>query len=225
MMKTCMRVKLAMLALLAPLAANAADAPGAGSDSGMVTQVQGGVTYASGNDKNKPVVAFMKVRAGDKLVLPPDAKLQLVYFQGGRQEAWRGATQLEVGSAESRVANAANPPEIKQLPALVLQQLARAPNVVIDLKNRTGMVFVRSLPTRDRLRELDETYAAMRKDAVDDDVTPELFLLSGLHELRLYRDMKPVLEEMRRRQPDNAEAKVAYEQYSNVMSNAEGRGR
>lgn len=218
-MTTSMRVKLAVLALLAPLAAGAADTPsGAKSESGMVTQVQGNVTYASGSDKNKPVVAFMKVRAGDKLTLPQDAKMQLVYFQGGRQEAWRGAAQLEVGAAESRATSAANPPEVKQLPALVLQTLTRAPNVVTDLKNRTGMVFVRALPMREKLRELDETYAAMRKDAAADDVTPELYLLSGLHELKLYQDMKQVLEEMRQRQPDNAEVKAVYEQYSKAMN-------
>lgn len=225
-MTTRIGFKLAVLALLAPLAAGAADAPsGAKSESGMVTQVQGGVTYASGSDKNKPVVAFMKLRAGDKLTLPKDAKLQLVYFQGGRQEAWRGAAQLEVGGSESSAAAAANPPEVKQLPALVLQQLTRAPSVVTDLKNRTGMVFVRALPMREKLRELDDTYAAMRKDAAADDVTPELYLLSGLHELKLYQDMRTVLEEMRQRQPDNAEVKAAYDQYSKVMNSAEGRGR
>ena len=219
-MTTSMRFKLAVLALLAPLAAGAADTPsGATGESGMVTQVQGEVKYSSGSDKNKPVLAFMKVRAGDKLTLPKDAKLQLVYFQGGRQEAWRGAAQLEVGGAESRAANASNPPEVKQLPALVLQQLTRAPNVVTDLKNRTGMVFVRALPMREKLRELDDTYAAMRKDTAADDVTPELYLLSGLHELKLYQDMKPVLEEMRQRQPSNAEVKAVYEQYSKAMNN------
>ena len=227
-MTTCGRYKwvlarLAVLALLVPLTAGAADAPS--GESGMVTLVQGSVTYASGGDKDKPVVAFMKIRAGDKLKLPPDARVQLVYFQGGRQETWRGAAQLEVGATDSRAANAARPPEVKQLPALVLQQLTRAPNVVTDLKNRTGMVFVRALPMREKLRELDDTYAAMRKDAALDDVTPELFLLSGLYELRLYQDMKPVLEEMRQRQPDNAEVKAVYDQYSKVMNAAEGRGR
>lgn len=224
-MTTCGRYKWvpAVLALLAPLAAGAADAPN--SESGMVTLVQGSVIYATGGDRDKPVVAFMKVRAGDKLRLPPDARVQLVYFQSGRQETWRGATQLEVGATDSRAANAASPPEIRQLPAPVLQQLTRAPNVVTDLKNRTGMVFVRALPMREKLRELDETYAAMRKDAATEDVTPELYLLSGLYELRLYQDMKPVLEEMRWRQPGNAEVKAVYDQYSKVMGVAEGRGR
>jgi len=201
---------LTLLAVLSPLSALAVE-----SESGMVTQVQGNVTYTSAGKKEKPVVAFMKARAGDKLIVAKDAKVQLVYFQGGRQEVWRGLAQLEVGSSESR---SASQPEVKQLPAQVLQQLTRAPSVVTDLKSRVGMVFVRALPAGEKLRELNDTYASMRKETAADDVTPELYLLSGLHELKLYRDMKPVLEEMRQRQPDNAEVKAVYEQYSTVMS-------
>jgi len=211
---------LASFALLTPLATVAAD-----GDSGMVTQVAGKVSYSSGGDKDKPVIAFMKLRIGDQLKLDKDARAQLVYFQGGRQEAWRGAAHIEVGSSESRASAAASQPEIKQLPALVLQQLARAPNVVTDLKNRTGMVFVRALPMREKLRELDETYSTLRKDAAADDVTPELYMLAGLHELKLYQDMRPVLEEMRQRQPDNAEVRAVYDQYSKVMNAVEGRSK
>jgi hypothetical protein len=223
-MATVRKVSIFIAALLfslgAPLATNAAD-----GDSGMVTQVQGNVTYVSGADKAKPLLAFMKLRAGDKLALPATAKVQLVYFQGGRQETWRGAAQVEIGASESRAAGDAQPPEVKKLPELVLQQLTRAPKMVTDLKNRSGMIFVRSLPTREKLRELDDAYAALRKDAAADDVTPELFLLSGLHELKLYQDMKAVLEEMRQRQPDNAEVQMVYEQYSKVMEAASGRGK
>jgi len=205
---------IAALTLFAPLAANAVE----GAESGMITQAVGTVTYESGGDKGKPVVAFMKLRVGDRLTLAKDAKAQLVYFQGGRQETWRGATQIDVGVSESHTASASQP-ETKLLPALVLQQISRAPKVVADLKNRTGMVFVRALPMREKLRELGETYAAMRKDAAPDDVTPELFMLAGLHELRMYPDMRPVLEEMRLRQPDNPEINTVCDQYGKLMNN------
>jgi len=213
-MRKFTRFNLIVAALLAPLAASAADSV----DSAMLTLAAGTVTYASGSDKDKPVVAFMKVRVGDKLTLAKDAKAQLVYFQGGRQETWRGATQIDVGVSESRSASASQP-ETKLLPALVLQQITRAPKVVADLKNRTGMVFVRALPMREKLRELEDSYAALRKDAAPDDVTPELFMLAGLHELRMYPDMRPVLEEMRLRQPDNPEIRTVYDQYGKLMNN------
>ncbi len=206
---------LAVATLLAPLYATAADA-----ESGMVTQVQGSATYVSGHDKDKPVVSFMKVRVGDKLTLGKDAKLQLVYLQNGRQETWNGDAKLVVGANESTPTSSANPPQVKKLPSIVLQQLSRAPGVMSDLKSRTGMIMVRALPMV-KMRELDENYAALRKDAVEDDVTPELYLLAGLHELKLYRDMKPVLEEMRKRQPNNPEVLAVYKRYSGLMNSTE----
>lgn len=210
-------IRIFTLAILcAPLLAGAAD-----KESGMVTQVTGGATYTSGADKEKPVVSFMKVRAGDKLTLNKDAKLQVVYFEGGRQESWSGAAKLTIGANESTAAAGASAPQVKKLPAVVLKQLTRAPTVVSDLKSRTGMIMVRSLPMT-KMRELDENYAALRKEAAEDDVTPELYLLSGLHELKLYRDMKPVLEEMRKRQPNNPEVQAVYDHYSKLMNPSGG---
>ena len=205
--------------LLTPLLASAAE-----KESGMVTQVAGSATYSSATDKDKPVVSFMKVRAGDKLTLGKDAKLQVVYFENGRQESWNGAAKLTIGANESTAASGANPPTVKKLPAIVLKQLSRAPVVVSDLKNRTGMIMVRSLPMV-KMRELDENYAVLRKEAAEDDVTPELYLLSGLHELKLYRDMKPVLEEMRKRQPNNPEVQAVYDHYSKLMNPAESTAK
>lgn len=219
MWKNRLNLTLAALALLA-LPVQAAE-----PDSGMITLLQGSVNYAAGAEKAKPATAFMKLRSGDKLTLGGDARVQVVYFSGGRQETWRGAAQLEIGGTESRAAQPASPPEVKQLPALVLQQLTRAPNVMNDLKNRTGMVMVRALPTREKLRELDDTYAALRKDAAAEDITPELYLLSGLQELKLYQDMKTVLEEMRQRQPDNPEVQAVYKQYSKLMGAADAKGK
>ena len=213
-MKTVIRFNyiFAIAAMLTPLLAAAAD-----TESGMVTQVQGTASYVSGKDKDKPVVSFMKVRVGDKLSLGKDAKLQLVYLLNGRQETWIGDAKLVVGTNESAATSSTNPPQIKKLPPIVLQQLSRAPGVVSDLKSRTGMIMVRSLPMV-KMRELDENYAALRKDSAEDDVTPELYLLAGLHELKLYRDMKPVLEDMRRRQPNNSEVDAVYKHYSELMN-------
>lgn len=213
-MKTMIRFKyfLAVTALLSPLFASAAD-----KETGMITLAQGSTTYTSGPDNDKPVVAFMKLRAGDKLTLSKDAKLQLVYFETGRQETWSGAAKLVIGANESQSSAATNPPQVKKLPAIVLQQLSRAPGVVSDLKSRSGMILVRSLPMVE-LRKLDENYGALRKEAAEDDVTPELYMLAGLHELKLYRDMKPVLEEMRKRQPNNLEVQAVHKHYSELMN-------
>ena len=205
--------RLVAVAVIAfPMSGTAAD-----KEAGMITQAQGSATYTTGQDKDKPVVAFMKLRVGDKLTLSKDAKLQLVYFDNGRQETWTGAAKVVIGTSESQASDAANPPQVKKLPAIVLQQLSRAPGVVSDLKSRSGMILVRSLPMVE-LRKLDENYTALRKEAAEDDVTPELYMLAGLHELKLYRDMKPVLEEMRRRQPNNPEVLAVHKHYSELMN-------
>ncbi len=205
--------RLVAVAVIAfPMSGTAAD-----KEAGMITQAQGSATYTTGQDKDKPVVAFMKLRVGDKLTLSKDAKLQLVYFENGRQETWTGAAKVVIGTSESQASDAANPPQVKKLPAIVLQQLSRAPGVVSDLKSRSGMILVRSLPMVE-LRKLDENYTALRKEAAEDDVTPELYMLAGLHELKLYRDMKPVLEEMRRRQPNNPEVLAVHKHYSELMN-------
>lgn len=206
-------IRIITLAILCtPLLAGAAE-----KESGMVTQVSGTATYNSGADKDKPVVSFMKVRSGDKLTLDKNAKLQVVYFETGRQETWTGAAKVVIGANESQAAAGANPPQVKKLPAIVLQQLSRAPGVVSDLKSRSGMILVRSLPMVE-LRKLDENYATLRKEAAEDDVTPELYMLAGLHELKLFRDMKPVLEDMRRRQPNNPEVQAIHKHYSELMN-------
>ena len=213
-MKTLFQIKTLIILTFSLLAWNAWAAEG---DDGMITQVQGAVTYSAGPSKDKPVTSFTKVKAGDKINVAKDGKLQVVYYQNGRQETWKGEAKVTIGKTESAAGAGTAAPTVKKLPDVVLQQLTRAPGVVTDLKNRTGMIMVRSLPML-KMSQLEENYAAMRKDAAEDDVTPELYKLAGLHELKLYRDMKPVLEDMRRRQPNNPEVEAVYKHYSDLMN-------
>jgi hypothetical protein len=53
------------------------------------------------------------------------------------------------------------------------------------------------------VRQAKETYQQLRASAAPDDITPELYLYSVLQDHLLYHDMKPVVEEMARRQPAN----------------------
>ena len=48
----------------------------------------------------------------------------------------------------------------------------------------------------------------MRTSASPDDITPEMFFYSALHEYLLFDEMKPVAEAMLRRQPDNEDLKA-----------------
>lgn len=212
-MRLLMIKHLCLTLVLLPAMAGAAEK----DDSGMVTMVQGNVFLSNLQEKSKPAIAFMKVRSGDKLQLPKDARLQILYFDGGRQESWHGESQIEIGMLESKADKNAAPPEIKQLPSAVLQRLTNAPLMLSNIRNRTGMVMVRALAPEEKVQELDQSYAAMRRQAEAGDVTPELYLLSGLYEMKRYREMKGVLEEIQRRQPDNPEIMTISEHYAKIM--------
>ena len=84
---------------LCGLLALCAGARAQSTDAGMVTKVRGEVTYQSGAAAPKPVIAFMKLRGGDRIQLPPGATLQLVYFAGGLQETWSGPNAITVQRA------------------------------------------------------------------------------------------------------------------------------
>lgn len=206
----CGRIVFSVLMLLGVFLS--AEAMALSMDTGMLTQVQGSVTLAGEKDNGKAALAFSKVRAGDKLTLSKGAHLQVVYFEGGRQETWQGSGQVEVGASESK--SATLKPEVKQLPAILVKQLVRTPSP--DLKNRTGMILLRSITTPDKVKSLEDNYTAMRKEIAPTDFTPEMYLLSGLFEMKEYQKIRDVLADLSAKQPGNADAKAIVDHYSRM---------
>src|SRR3954462_1174690 len=113
---------LGLAALLAVFSAYAAE------DVGLVNQIAGDVSYTSGGatSKAKP---YMKIREGDRFSVPAGAQLRIVYFQGGRQEAFSGPAALTTGKAQSSVQNGGQP-QISTLPSGVPQKIAQTPELV-----------------------------------------------------------------------------------------------
>ena len=165
------------------------------NDVAMLTQVTGEVSVA-GKDGARAAVPFLKVNGGDKLTLGKNARVQMVYFGNGRQEVWKGEGQIEVGSLDGR--SPSLKAETSQLPPLVINQLAKTP--AAGQQGRTGMVMVRSLGDPDARDHLDKQYADLRASAAADDTTPEVFLLSGLLDLKEYERAKKVLGELKTKQ-------------------------
>ncbi|MEK7752062.1 MAG: hypothetical protein AAB654_09115 [Acidobacteriota bacterium] len=165
------------------------------SDVAMLTQVTGQVAV-SGKEGARAAVPFLKVNGGDKLTLGKNARVQMVYFGNGRQEVWKGEGQIEIGSLDGR--SPSLKAEISQLPPLVINQLAKTP--AAGQQGRTGMVMVRSLGDPDAQDHLDKQYANLRAGAAADDTTPEVFLLSGLLDLKEYERAKKVLGELKSKQ-------------------------
>lgn len=162
------------------------------ADQAMLTQVSGQVTVEA-KDGKRPAVAFLKLATGDKLALGGDGRVQIVYFGNGRQELWAGAGEVEVGGLEGR--SAAIKPAVKQLPPLVVNQLAKTP--AAGQQGKAGMILVRSLENPDAVDHLDKQFEELKRAAAADDTTPEVFLLSGLIELKEFDRAKELLETLR----------------------------
>jgi len=155
---------------------------------GMITQLSGEVTLSVAG-KSQKAVPFLKLKAGDKLAVPADGSVKLVYFGNGRQEVWKGGAQVEVGSLEGKSGAKA---EVSQLPPLVVNQLAKTP--APGQQGRTGMVRLRSLLDPDAADKLEAQYKDFKKQIGVDDPTAEVFYLSGLVEMREFSKARAVLD-------------------------------
>jgi hypothetical protein len=189
------------------------------SDVGLVNHLAGDVSYTSGAN-NAKAQAFMKIRDGDRFNVAAGASIRVVYFQGGRQETFSGPAAFTAGAQQSSVQTGAQP-QVATLPSGVPQKISQTPELIqIARLGRSGGVAVRGAGGERRLtaqqqaevRQAKDTYQQMRNTAAQDDITPEIYLYSVLQDHLLYNDMKPVVEEMSRRQPSNADVAelVAY---------------
>ncbi len=178
-------------------------------DVGLVNLLQGDVSYQSDGTPAAKVQTFMKVRQGDRFTVPAGAQIRVVYFQGGRQETWRGPSAFRAGGQQSE-ASSGQPLLVSSLPSAVSQKIAQVPELIQIAKlGRSGGVNVRGGGQPPRLTAAQQaevnaakgTYKTMRGQAPADDITPELYLYSVLQDYLLYDEMKPVVDEMAKRQP------------------------
>lgn len=204
-------LKSMFVALLFSAAVSTAQAQTA--DVGLVNMLNGDVSYVSDGAAAAKAKPFMKVRQGDRFTLPAGAQVRVVYFQGGRQETWKGPASFRAGAQSGEQGSGANP-EVSTLPSGVPQKIAQVPELMQIAKlGRSGGVAVRGAGKPPRLtaeqqaevKTARDTYGKLRKQSPADDITPELYLYSVLQDYLLYDDMKPIVEEMAKRQPANAE--------------------
>jgi hypothetical protein len=185
------------------------------ADVGLVNLVSGEVVFVAGGGPAAKVTPFMKVREGDRFDLPAGAQLRVVYFEGARQERWQGPSSFRAArTAGTPLKGAAA--EATRLPAGVPGRIARVPELMQNAK--LGGIQLRGLRPEmtaidlASLREARETYDRLKGQLPRDDITAELFLYSALEEFRLYDEMRGVVEEMERKQPqsEDVQALAAY---------------
>lgn len=183
------------------------------SDVGLINQLSGDVAYASQGGAQSKSQAFMKVRQGDRFTLPVGAQLRVLYFSGSRQETWKGPASFKAGAQQSE-AISGQVAEAAQLPSGVAQKIAQMPDLVQIAKlGRSGGIAVRggkpgrlSSEQQAEVSQAKANYAQMRQKASAEDITPEIYFYSVLHDHLLYDEMKTVTDEMLKRQSNNPEA-------------------
>lgn len=166
-----------------------------------------------------PVVveSFVKLKDGDKLTLEKGARLQLVYFETGREETWTGAGRLEMAPREAK-SSGLPAPDVKNLPLVMARQLARTP--ALDGQGRGGVTRLRAVPNPDALTRLEDSYHDLRNRAAPSDLGPEAYLLSGLFEMRELDRVERVLGDLQQDRPRNPEAALLISLYRKAVKNA-----
>jgi hypothetical protein len=205
-------MKMRVVVLLFELISGAAF--GQGADVALVNLVSGEVTYVAPAGTPGKVGPFMKLRAGDRIDVAAGAQVRIVFFEGARQELWVGPASFRAGNvaAEPLSGKAA---AATNLPIGVPQRMAHIPEIIQIAKlggsQIRGVLTPQqkaSLEQQEALAKAREAYEAMRKTASADDINPELYLYAALHEFLVYDEMKVVVAEMRRKQPDNQDVKT-----------------
>jgi len=182
---------------------------------GYITQVSGDTHYIGRSNTREALKPFVRLKSGSEVQLGAKAKLQVLYLSNGRQENWIGPARFIVEDAESHALDGA-PTQAKILPKNVLAMLDKSSTTIGALQNRQGMIRVRSLSSL-RTEEVLADYRRMRPQFAEDDITPELYLLGRLDEIKAYDAMSTALEGIRMRLPGNVEAGQLLENYTAVM--------
>lgn len=190
-------------------------------DVGLAARLAGDVTYRNESDERVPekAQAFMRIRKGDHFKIPAEAMVQLIYFQSGRKETWKGPVVLVVGDVESRAKGekgAQTQPEVTILPTAASQTMRSIPNLLRRAGlSRSGTMQVRGMKedsqesiTRHKEERVGivtakENYRSMRSQTEADDITPEMYLLGVLADYDKFEEMEQVIKEAQKIQSGN----------------------
>lgn len=185
-----------------------------GTDVALVNLVSGDVRYVPQAGSPGKVQPFMKLRDGDGISVAAGGQVRIVFFDGARQELWTGPASFRAGKTAAQ-ALSGKAAETTILPAGVAQRMARIPELIQHAKLGGGQL--RGGLTRQQKASLDQqatlaqarvAYDKMRQDMPANDIAPELSLYAALYEFLLYEEMKVVVAEMRRKQPENEDVKA-----------------
>lgn len=182
----------------------------------LVTAIEGVASRASANGP-QALQSFTRLKEGDLVAMGGGAKIKLVYLANGRQEIWGGSGKLEIGGSESK-AWGLGEPRVTQLPAVLVAQIAKTPQV--DSQGRAGMTRLRAIATPEAIAKIDNTYRQLRTESDQADLNPEMYLLSGMFEIRALDRVDQAIEDLRASRPGDPQAKLLVALYQRAVRNA-----
>jgi hypothetical protein len=201
---------------VAAVAVALASAAAAQVEVAMVTSLQGKVSRVAPLGP-QPIEVFTKLKHGDLLALDKGALLQVVYFDNGREETWRGSGKLEITGKES-MAKGLAAPKLRSLPPVLVKQIAKTP--VLDSQGRAGMMRVRGVASAEDIASVEASYQSMRLERVGGDIKPELYLLSAMFELREFDRVEAALADLERDHARNPDVPPVVLIYTKAIKNA-----
>lgn len=190
-------------------------------DVGLITRLSGDVTYRNESYQKVPekAQAYMRIRKGDLFKIPSEAMIQLVYFQSGRKETWKGPVVLMVEDVQSQPKaekGDQTQPEVTLLPVEVTKTMRSIPILMRRAGlSRSGTMQVRSMEesyqdslvlSKDEqvgLTMAKKNYQSMRNQMESDDITPEIYLLGVLADYGKFEEMEKVIKDAQKIQPGN----------------------
>lgn len=211
MQKVVMHCSIALSGLVIFLSVALANESGA-----LVTAIEGTVSRASASGP-QALQSFTRLKEGDLVAIDKGAKVKLVYLANGRQESWRGSGKLEIGGGESK-AWGLGEPSVAQLPAVLVAQIAKTP--AVDSQGRAGMTRLRAIATPEAIAKIDNTYRQLRAESDPVDLNPEIYLLSGMFEIRALDRVEQAIEDIRAKRPNDPQAKLLVALYQRSLMNA-----
>ncbi len=203
-----MLLVLSGLLTFGPLVVNAAEV-------GLVTSLSGNVTLLGEKGVELALKPFVKVRSGDRLTLTEQARLQLVFFDGGRQETWLGSGVLALAEQSSQILKGDLQSEVKILPAVLVKQLSRTPSSGGNVK--AGMLRLRSAPGTEGLESAERSYTEWRAQAAANERSLELYLLASYFESRAFEKLEGLLRQMAARAPNDQEVAALDALYTSAI--------
>ena len=185
----------------------------------LVTAVSGPVAREpAGGEAAAGLEAFVRLNEGDRLSLGRDARVQILFFDGGRQENWRGAGVLRVEAAAAARLEGDLKAESRVLPVAMVRQIAKTPpsdGAVAEPKVRT-----RSMPSGGTLESIEKNYSELRKQADPADRNPEIYLLAGYFELKEFDKIDVILKQLADDKAADPEIRMLKSLYTRAIRNA-----